>query len=102
MRTPKHGKFLIHTGTQREVLYNKGAGKEELTHDVTGIVDPDPALFVSCPQDAKRYIYIILQRQNSRIKVIFLFLLDDGGIWIPTNNDGSGSGRSKNIRIQLI
>jgi hypothetical protein len=35
------------------------------------------------------------------------FLLDDGRIriqirvWILTNNDGAGSGRSKNIRIRI-
>jgi hypothetical protein len=40
--------------------------------------------------------------QNSRKQDFFTFLLVDGRIRIRTNNDGSGYGRPKNVRILRI
>ena len=86
--------------------------------------NPDLAHIDSCFQDANRtkvffLVFFCLLRtvlfevtftlgfkdkdkkksQHSRNQV-FLFLIDDGRIKIRTNNDGSGSGRPKNLRIR--
>ncbi len=67
--------------------------------DMDPAPDPDPALFVSGFQDANKKISYM----TDEIKFSF-FLLVDGRIWIKirTNNYGSRSWRSKNLRILRI
>ncbi len=81
------------------------------------VSDQDPGLFVSDIQDTptKNHFYFLLfegtfilfykdkkvikESQNRKKSKFFLLALLDWRVRIRTNNDGSGSGRSKIIRI---